>query len=160
MIEKLHAGGQRDSTTTPRNRSTSSPQEGTCSGDAVMCSGVATYASGCSRERSGHGSPCCGVQWYYDDIADCTRPKTRLEHNSSRGLVVSLPFVQMLHARTCAASRSHWEFQSKSNECYLRKHSHSQHHAPPQLAPTAVIPLSRMQDEIHDFNIKPQIYQK
>jgi hypothetical protein len=72
-------------------RSASSPQEGTCSGDAVMCSGVSTYASGCSRQRSGYGSQCCAVQWYYGDIASCTRPKTRLQHNRSRGLAVGLP---------------------------------------------------------------------
>jgi hypothetical protein len=88
-------------------RSTSSPQAGTCSGDAVMYSGVSTHASGCSRQRSGYGSQCCAVQWYYDEIAGCTRPKTRLERKRPRGLVVGLPFVQMLHARTSATSRNH-----------------------------------------------------
>jgi hypothetical protein len=88
-------------------RSTTSPQVGTCSGDFVMCSGVSTYASGCSRKRSGDCSQCCAVQWHYDDIAGCTRPKTILEHNKSRGLVVGLPFVQMLHARSSDTSKSH-----------------------------------------------------
>jgi hypothetical protein len=87
-------------------RSTSSPQEGTCSGEVVMCSGVSTYVIGCARERSEYGSQCCAVQRHYD-IAGSTRPKTRLEHNRSRGLVVGLHFVQMLHARTSVTSRSH-----------------------------------------------------
>jgi hypothetical protein len=47
------------------------------------------------------------VQCYYNNIAGCKRPKTRLEHNRSRGLVVGLPFVQMLHARASVTSRSH-----------------------------------------------------
>jgi hypothetical protein len=72
-------------------RSTSSPQEGTCSGDAVMCSEVSLYTSGCSRQHSEYGTQCCAVQWYYSDKASCTRPKTRLQHNRSRGLVVGLP---------------------------------------------------------------------
>jgi hypothetical protein len=88
-------------------RCTSSPQAGTCTGNAVMCSGVLTCASGCSRQRSGYGSQCCAVWWYYDDIADCTMPKTRLEHNRLRNLLVGLPFVQMLHARTSVTSRSY-----------------------------------------------------
>jgi hypothetical protein len=72
-------------------RSASSPQEGTFSGDAVVCCGVSTYASGCSRQLSGCGSQCCAVQWYYGDIASCIRPKTRIQRNRSRGLVLDLP---------------------------------------------------------------------
>jgi hypothetical protein len=72
-------------------RNASSPQESTCSEDAVMCPGASTYASGCSRQRSGYGSQCCAVRWYYGDIASCTRRKTRLQDNRSKGLVVGQP---------------------------------------------------------------------
>jgi hypothetical protein len=112
MIEKCHAGGLRDSTTAPRNSQKHikpTRRQGTCSRDAVMCSGVSTYASGCSRQHSGYESrsQCCALQLYYDENASCTRPKMRLEHSTSRGLVVGLHFVQMLHARCFATSRSH-----------------------------------------------------
>jgi hypothetical protein len=136
--------------------STSSPQEGTCSGDAVMCSGVSTYASGCSRRRSGYESQYCdkffsqycAVQWYYDYIDGWTRPKKRLEHNRSRGLVVGLPFVQMLHTRPSATSRSpqHSPNPRATNATWSNIHT-SRILPPPQLAPTAVIPWSRMQNE-------------
>jgi hypothetical protein len=107
MIEKWHAGGEHDSTTAPRNSQNScglealkrfKPTRRHMFRDAIMCSGVSIYASGCSRQRSGYGSQCCAVQWYYDNVASCTKPTPRLQHNMSRGLVAGLPSFRFFMA--------------------------------------------------------------
>jgi hypothetical protein len=126
-------------------RGASSPQEGTCSGNAVMSSRVSTYASGCSRQRSGYRSQCCAVQWCDDDIASCRRSKTRLEHNRSRGLVVGLPSLRCFmpgllpppEAISIAPIQEHQMLLAVTFTL------------PASCSPaSAVIPLSRMQDEI------------
>jgi hypothetical protein len=126
-------------------RGASSPQEGTCSGDAVICARVSTYASVCSRQRSGYGSQCCAVQWYDDDIGRSRRPKTRLEHNRSRGLVVGPPSFRCFMPGLLPPPEDISIAPIQEQQMLLAV----TFTLPASCSPTAaVIPLSRMQDEI------------